>query len=83
MANEAREMLSKLLAGAEALGRVDKERMQAFNTFVETTEKAGALDLKIKELIVVAISLYSRCDGCIVHHTQEALKSGASREELI
>jgi len=42
----------------------------------------GAIDLKTKHLIVLAISLYSRCEYCIVEHVQLALEAGASREEL-
>ena len=83
MVSEVREMLDKLLKGAEDLREADSGRMDAFNAFVEAAEKTGALDLKTKELIILAISLYSRCDNCIVHHTQAAFKAGASRQEVI
>jgi AhpD family alkylhydroperoxidase len=41
----------------------------------------GALDLKTKELIALAIAVIDRCDGCIASHAQGAANAGASREE--
>ncbi|UCH38895.1 MAG: carboxymuconolactone decarboxylase family protein [Gammaproteobacteria bacterium] len=42
----------------------------------------GALDTKTKGLMALAISITARCDDCIVHHTYDALKTGASKEEV-
>lgn len=83
MVRDARETLSEHQENIEAFGKADSKRMQAFVTFVEASLEEGALDLKTKHLIILAISVYTRCEYCIVEHTQEALKAGASREELI
>jgi len=45
--------------------------------------KNGALDLKCKELIALAVGLAVRCKPCIYLHVQKALKAGASREQIL
>jgi len=39
--------------------------------------------VKTKELIAIAISVYCRCEYCIVYHTFYAFKNGATREEIL
>lgn len=41
----------------------------------------GALDVKTKELIALAIGVVEGCDGCIASHGQAAARAGATREE--
>lgn len=83
MAKDPREMLNELMQGFGAVGKADSQRMQAFMGFLEASEKPGALDGKIKHLISLAIGIYAHCEYCIVYHTDEALKAGATREELV
>jgi len=42
---------------------------------------AGALDVKTKELIALAIAVSHRCDGCIASHARGAARAGATRQE--
>lgn len=42
---------------------------------------AGALEVKTKELIAMAIGVVEGCDGCIASHAQGAAKAGASKQE--
>jgi AhpD family alkylhydroperoxidase len=42
---------------------------------------AGALDVKTKELIAMAIGVVEGCDGCIASHAQGAARAGASTQE--
>jgi AhpD family alkylhydroperoxidase len=42
----------------------------------------GALNIKTKELIALAIAICVRCDGCIAFHVHDALKAGAERAEI-
>jgi AhpD family alkylhydroperoxidase len=42
---------------------------------------AGALDVKTKELIALAIAVVERCDGCIAAHAAGSARAGASRQE--
>ncbi len=46
-------------------------------------EKDGALDVKTKKLIAVALALYAGCEYCIAIHTKGALDAGATRDELV
>jgi AhpD family alkylhydroperoxidase len=41
----------------------------------------GALDVKTKELIALAIGVVEGCDGCIASHAQAAAIAGATLEE--
>jgi AhpD family alkylhydroperoxidase len=43
----------------------------------------GALSQREKELIAAAVGLAQGCTGCIHIHTAEALKAGATREQVI
>jgi len=83
MAENPREILNELNAGARALYKADSERYQAWRGLTEAAFKGGVLDAKTKELIAAALGLTSTCKYCIVHHVYEALKAGATREELI
>ena len=68
--------IAKLRAGAP-------EPMRAFSALARESLKPGALDVKTKELIAVAIAIATRCDGCIGFHAKAAIKAGASREEVL
>jgi AhpD family alkylhydroperoxidase len=41
----------------------------------------GALDVRTKELIALAIGVVEGCDGCIASHAQAAVRAGATRQE--
>ena len=41
----------------------------------------GALDAKTKELIALALSVSSQCDGCIASHARGAVRHGATKQE--
>ena len=47
----------------------------------DTALAAGALDVKTKELIALAIAVSKECDGCIAAHAHAAVQHGASPEE--
>nr|MDJ0514158.1 carboxymuconolactone decarboxylase family protein [Methyloceanibacter sp.] len=56
--------------------------MESFWKLHQIAVGDSALDTKTKELIALAISVSARCDDCIAHHTYDALKAGATREEI-
>jgi len=70
------ENMGKLLEGAP-------EAMKAFQGLHRAGTMVDALDTKTKELIALGIAVVCRCDGCIAFHTHDALKAGASREEIM
>lgn len=58
------------------------ETLEGFKALHKAAGKEGALSAKTKELIALAIAVASRCDGCICFHTHDALKAGATAEEI-
>ena len=46
------------------------------------TYKAGALDVKTKELMGLTASMVLRCDDCISYHVAQCVEAGVTREEL-
>jgi AhpD family alkylhydroperoxidase len=56
--------------------------MAGFGQLHESAMAAGALDVKQKELMALAVGIASRCDGCIAFHIHESLAAGASQDEI-
>lgn len=54
-----------------------------FGTMFQKLMGEGALSVREKELIAVAIGLAVRCDECVYAHVEKAVKAGATREQLI
>jgi AhpD family alkylhydroperoxidase len=79
---QPREMLQKLNDGQKELAKTNPELVNAFAHFTQTDFKTGAVDGKTKELIAVGVSLYARCEHCVVHHVYKALELGATPEEI-
>ncbi|OIQ28374.1 MAG: carboxymuconolactone decarboxylase family protein [Bacteroidetes bacterium MedPE-SWsnd-G2] len=44
--------------------------------------KAGALDVKTKELLGLVASLVLRCDDCVKYHLETCYKEGLTKEEV-
>lgn len=76
-------MAGDLAAGFKELSRAAPEEMGALVKFFQAAGKDSALDRKTKELIATAISISDHCESCIAHHTEEAHRHGASREEMV
>lgn len=66
----------------EKLGHVMPGVMQGFGALHEASLKSGALDGKVKELIALGIAITVRCDGCISYHVHDAMKAGATEQEI-
>ncbi len=47
------------------------------------TAEDTALSVKQKELIALGIAITIRCEGCIACHVKDALKKGATKEEIV
>ena len=56
---------------------------RGFGGFYQTVMKEGALSLREKELIAMAIALVQRCEPCINLHVQGCVKAGAKREQIL
>jgi AhpD family alkylhydroperoxidase len=72
----------KLMGRIGEIGKLSPDTLAGYQTLSKAGQKTGHLDAKTRELIALAVSVTSRCDGCITVHTSEALKHGATREEI-
>ncbi|HEY5160617.1 MAG TPA: carboxymuconolactone decarboxylase family protein [Gaiellaceae bacterium] len=54
-----------------------------FSELDQHTFSGGALEKWQKELIALGISVHKNCEPCMEWHVNEALKSGATREQII
>ena len=54
---------------------------RAFNEMSGAAMSEGALAVKVKELMAMAIGVAHGCDGCIASHARAAVRAGATKEE--
>lgn len=59
------------------------KNIDAWRNFSKTVFQAGALDEKTKQLIAVAVAHVTQCPYCIRAHTPQALRKGATPEEIM
>ena len=64
------------------IAKLSPDTVKGYQTLSGAGEKTGHLDAKTRELISLAVAVTTRCDGCITVHVAEALKHGATREEI-
>jgi len=57
--------------------------MSAFAQLNGAATAPGALDAKTKQLMALAIGITTHCEGCIVYHLRDAMRAGATREEIL
>jgi len=68
-----------------SLELIAKQQPPVINTlykFKHEVFKEGALSVKEKELIAVALSCLLKCDACVDIHAKDALKAWATKDEL-
>jgi AhpD family alkylhydroperoxidase len=76
------EYRKELLGRIGELGKLSPDTLAGYQTLSRAGQKTGHLDAKTRELIALAVAVTTHCDGCITVHTGEALKHGATREEI-
>src|SRR5260221_227920 len=64
------------------LMKVSPDTVKGYQTLSAANSATTKLGEKTRQLISLAVAVTTKCDGCIVHHTEAALKAGASREEI-
>lgn len=64
------------------IGKLSPDTLRGYQVLTDAGSKTGHLDAKTRELIGLAVAVTVRCDGCITVHVGEALKHGATREEI-
>ncbi|HZT96571.1 MAG TPA: carboxymuconolactone decarboxylase family protein [Chloroflexota bacterium] len=79
--SSAASVLDDLKPLHTALRRQVPEVYGGFRELYRAAFADGALDVKIKELMALAISVVAACDGCIASHAQSAARAGATKQE--
>jgi AhpD family alkylhydroperoxidase len=76
-------MAADLTTDIRSLRAGAPDAMKGFSALAQAALKANALDSRTKELIALAISVATRCDGCVAFHAEAAVKQGATRAEVL
>jgi AhpD family alkylhydroperoxidase len=72
----------KNLTKLKKLGELAPAAFQGFVAFDKAAFQDGAIPLKYKELMAVAVALTTQCPYCIEIHSTKAKKAGATEQEL-
>jgi len=67
---------------ALALRKAIPDVYDGFKALKDAAFTPGALDVKTKELIALAIATSSHCDGCIASHARGAARAKATEAEV-
>jgi AhpD family alkylhydroperoxidase len=76
-----RDVLQDLSPLHRELRRAIPDVYKGFGELHHAAFSPGALDVKTKELIALAIGVVEGCDGCIASHAQGAARAGATKQE--
>src|SRR5437588_13099697 len=71
------------LAKIKKMDSLAPEVMKAFWAFDQAAVAEGAIPVKYKELIAVAVALTTQCPYCIDIHSSNARRSGATDAEMV
>jgi len=77
------KLLEKVQNSMGEFGKANPDVMKGFQELHGAATTDSALSAKVKELIALAIGITVRCDGCIAFHVHDALKAGASKDEVV
>jgi len=66
----------------EKMQKLAPEVMKAFWAFDKAVVADGAIPVKYKELIAIAVALTTQCPYCIEIHTANARKAGVTDTEI-
>jgi AhpD family alkylhydroperoxidase len=70
------------LTKMKKLGELAPDAFQGFVAFDAAVFKEGAIPIKYKELMAVAVALATQCPYCIEIHAKKARTAGATEQEL-
>lgn len=81
--SDMKELLSETKALSGTISKEYPDFIKGLVAFDDGIMGEGALPVKTKELIAVALAVVRQCDYCIAFHVQAAIKAGASDEEIM
>jgi AhpD family alkylhydroperoxidase len=64
------------------INKFDPTFIRSFFEFAQEAGKEEKLSVKVKELISIAIAIHDHCKYCIAYHVENAIKAGATKEEI-
>ena len=76
MADEVSESSAELIRSLPSA-------MKGFKALGAATFADGALTRKTKDLIALALSIASGCDGCVAYHARRLSDQGVEREQVV
>jgi len=83
MKNEVSEFHAAWKSDLQKIKAFSPETARAFGGLHLAVMKEGALSVKEKELIAMAIGLAQGCAECVFLHTEGARKAGATHEQVL
>ena len=83
MSNQAKEFLDQWPEKMQQMRAAAPDAVKGFGGLFAAVMKDGALTLREKELIALALGLAMRCEPCINLHVQKSLEAGATREQIM
>ena len=78
--NEYQKQIQQQIA---EIGRSNREIVKGYRELANSGNATNLLGGKVRELIALAVAVTRQCDGCIITHTDAAIKHGATKEEII
>ena len=78
--------IEKIIGDRKDAHKFFTKRPKAYNAFVKFANVAftdGELDKKTKELMAFSIAVVINCESCMEWHISEALRLGASEQQII
>jgi AhpD family alkylhydroperoxidase len=78
----AHDVRKDLAEPARRLRKRIPDVIESYATMQQAVMADGALPVKVKELIALAIGATRHCDGCIAAHALGAARQGASEAEV-
>ena len=81
----------------EKIKQIKRGRGWSHETFIKSSVKSykyisgqeeevfsdGALPGKVKDFIALGIAIIGNCESCMQYHIEEAMRKGASKEEIL
>ena len=77
-----RSLLTNVKRSSKLLSQPNAPLFDAYRGLSAAQGGNGALDEKTRELIALAVTVSTRCDGCISSHAAAAVKAGATDQEI-
>lgn len=77
------EYQRQIAAGIAEIGKANHDIVGGYRGLHNSGNTTNLLGGKVRELIALAVAVTRQCDGCIVTHTDAAIKQGATHEEII